>query len=49
MQKTVGRMQSVRTGGRGCRWLREAGIANINIDLMYGLPNQTTRDVRAQR
>jgi oxygen-independent coproporphyrinogen-3 oxidase len=25
-------------------WLREAGVASINLDLMYGLPNQTTED-----
>ena len=26
--------------------LREAGIDKINLDLMYGLPKQTVKDVR---
>ena len=26
-------------------WLREAGINRLNVDLMYGLPTQTVRDV----
>jgi oxygen-independent coproporphyrinogen-3 oxidase len=27
-------------------WLRAAGVSSINIDLMYGLPHQTTSSVR---
>jgi oxygen-independent coproporphyrinogen-3 oxidase len=30
----------------GCvGWLREAGVRSVNIDLMYGLPHQTTASV----
>jgi oxygen-independent coproporphyrinogen-3 oxidase len=30
---------------RAANWLREAGIRVLNLDLMYGLPKQTGRDV----
>jgi len=29
-------------------WLRDSGITHINMDMMYGLPNQTTDMVRAE-
>jgi oxygen-independent coproporphyrinogen-3 oxidase len=32
--------------GRAAGTLRDAGIANLNFDLMYGLPLQTVEDVR---
>jgi oxygen-independent coproporphyrinogen-3 oxidase len=32
---------------RAVQWLREAGVASINLDLMYGLPRQTVADVRS--
>jgi oxygen-independent coproporphyrinogen-3 oxidase len=45
VQRAIGRVQPFEMVERAAYWLREAGIAAINIDLMYGLPEQTTRDV----
>ncbi len=44
VQQVIGRVQPFETVERAADWLREAGIANLNIDLMYGLPGQTTYD-----
>lgn len=45
VQKAVGRLQSFELTARTAEWLRAAGIANINLDLMYGLPYQTADTV----
>jgi oxygen-independent coproporphyrinogen-3 oxidase len=45
VQQAIGRVQPFDLVERSADWLREAGIGNINIDLMYGLPAQTTREV----
>ena len=45
VQRVIGRVQPFDLVERAAEWLREAGIANLNIDLMYGLPQQTVRDV----
>jgi oxygen-independent coproporphyrinogen-3 oxidase len=45
VQQAIGRVQPFELVERAADWLREAGIGNLNIDLMYGLPVQTTRDV----
>ena len=47
VQKAVGRVQSFKQTARAVDWLRDAGIANINLDLMYGLPYQTVETVAA--
>lgn len=45
VQQAIGRIQPFDLVARAADWLRAAGIANLNIDLMYGLPAQTVRDV----
>jgi oxygen-independent coproporphyrinogen-3 oxidase len=45
VQQAIGRMQPFDVVERSVDLLREAGIARINIDLMYGLPRQTAREV----
>jgi oxygen-independent coproporphyrinogen III oxidase len=45
VQKAVGRLQSFEVTARTAEWLRAAGIQNINLDLMYGLPYQTVDSV----
>jgi len=47
VQKAVGRVQSFEQTARAVDWLRDAGIVNINLDLMYGLPYQTAETVAA--
>ena len=47
VQKAVSRVQSFEQTARTADWLRAAGIANINLDLMYGLPYQTVETVAA--
>jgi oxygen-independent coproporphyrinogen-3 oxidase len=39
--KTLGRIHSVVDVERGVDWARRAGFGNINLDLMFGLPNQS--------
>jgi oxygen-independent coproporphyrinogen-3 oxidase len=41
VQKAINRVQSYEQTARTVGWLREAGIAGINLDLVYGLPHQT--------
>lgn len=41
VQEAVNRTGSVEEITRCVGWLRDAGIASINLDLMYGLPHQT--------
>lgn len=45
VQKTVNRLQSFELTWRLSEWLRHAGIAALNLDLMYGLPHQTVENV----
>lgn len=47
VQAAVNRHEPFETVARAVGWLRAAGIGSINLDLMYGLPRQTTADVRA--
>jgi oxygen-independent coproporphyrinogen-3 oxidase len=47
VQKAVGRLQSFEQTAGAADWLREAGIVNINFDLMYGLPYQTVDTMAA--
>ncbi len=47
VQRAVGRMQSVEQTAQVVRWCREAGISGINLDLIYGLPHQTTTSTAA--
>ena len=44
VQRAVNRDDTIEQISDGMGWLREAGVASINLDLMYGLPNQTTAD-----
>ncbi|QIB34495.1 oxygen-independent coproporphyrinogen III oxidase [Ancylobacter pratisalsi] len=46
VQRAIGRVQPFGTVDRAVRLMREAGVAAINLDLMFGLPHQTVRDVR---
>jgi oxygen-independent coproporphyrinogen III oxidase len=41
VQEAVHRIQPFETTARAVEWLRGKGIAAINFDLMYGLPEQT--------
>jgi oxygen-independent coproporphyrinogen-3 oxidase len=46
VQRAIGRIQSFALVERAVGALREAGIRSLNLDLMYGLPGQSTDDVR---
>jgi len=46
VQQAIGRVQPFDLVRRAADWLRDAGIVNLNIDLMYGLPAQTVRHVQ---
>ena len=45
VQKAINRIQPFDVTERVVGWLRGHGIAGINMDLMYGLPYQTTERV----
>src|SRR5581483_11746769 len=45
VQQAIGRVQPFDVVAQSVSLLRAAGIASINIDLMYGLPQQTGDDV----
>jgi len=45
VQKLIGRMQPFEMVERAADELRDAGVANLNVDLMYGLPGQTSAEV----
>ena len=47
VQAAVDRRESIAEVARCMDWLREAGVASINLDLMYGLPHQTTGNTLA--
>jgi len=46
VQQAINRIQPPELIARVITQLRDAGIRDINLDLMYGLPHQTTRGVR---
>ncbi|HWV83621.1 MAG TPA: oxygen-independent coproporphyrinogen III oxidase [Hyphomicrobiaceae bacterium] len=45
VQAAIGREQSFEMTRRAVDAFRDLGVASINIDLMYGLPRQTTESV----
>ena len=45
VQQAIRRPQSFEQTARAVDGLRAAGIANINLDLMYGLPHQTVATI----
>ena len=45
VQEAINRHQPYEAVARVCGWLRAHGIRRINLDLMYGLPRQTTEGV----
>jgi oxygen-independent coproporphyrinogen-3 oxidase len=47
VQQAINRFQPYEMTARAVAWLRDAGIAAINFDLMYGLPLQTVESVVA--
>lgn len=47
VQAAVNREESFEQVANAVRWLREAGVESINLDLMYGLPHQTTANTLA--
>jgi oxygen-independent coproporphyrinogen-3 oxidase len=47
VQAAVNRIEPFGVVERAARLLREAGVASLNLDLMYGLPRQRTADVLA--
>lgn len=46
VQKAIGRVQPIKTVERAVTMLRNAGINNLNFDLIYGLPLQTHETLR---
>jgi oxygen-independent coproporphyrinogen-3 oxidase len=45
VQEAIGRIQPFDQVAAAVALLRKAGIANLNFDLMYGLPHQTAEDL----
>jgi oxygen-independent coproporphyrinogen-3 oxidase len=45
VQQAINRVQSFADTAQAVDRLRQAGIASINLDLMYGLPHQSIADV----
>ncbi|MET0336205.1 MAG: oxygen-independent coproporphyrinogen III oxidase [Caulobacter sp.] len=45
VQEAVNRIESFDVIQNAVGWLREAGVGSVNLDLMYGLPRQTTDSV----
>lgn len=45
VQRVIKRVQSYDETAKSVAWLRDAGILNLNLDLMYGLPHQTVDTV----
>ena len=41
VQQAIHRIQPQALNRQAVRWLREAGVSSINLDLIYGLPLQT--------
>lgn len=44
----LGRIHNVADIVRGIRWAREAGFANLNLDLIFSLAGQDARDLEKQ-
>jgi oxygen-independent coproporphyrinogen III oxidase len=42
VQKAINRVQSESVTNRAVSWARQSGFKSVNLDLMYGLPYQTT-------
>lgn len=47
VQQSIRRLQSFALTRRVAEWFRFAGVASLNLDLMYGLPHQTVENVLA--
>jgi oxygen-independent coproporphyrinogen-3 oxidase len=47
VQAAVNRKEGFEQIAAGVGWLREAGVGSVNLDLMYGLPHQTTANTLA--
>jgi len=45
VQRAIGRVQPFETVAAAAAVLRAAGIANLNFDLMYGLPHQSRQNL----
>jgi oxygen-independent coproporphyrinogen-3 oxidase len=45
VQEAINRIQPYHVAHQTVSWLREYGIAQVNIDLVYGLPHQTVASV----
>jgi oxygen-independent coproporphyrinogen-3 oxidase len=45
VQQAIGRIQSFHKVRAAVELVRAAGVAHLNLDLMYGLPHQTVDDV----
>ena len=45
VQRAIGRVQPFEQVAAGVALLRQAGIADLNFDLMYGLPHQSADDL----
>lgn len=45
VQAAINRIQPYDTVRQAAEWLRAAGVGEINLDLMYGLPRQTVDSV----
>jgi oxygen-independent coproporphyrinogen-3 oxidase len=45
VQQLIGRVQPFELVERAADWLRAAGIRDLNVDLMYGLPGQGVAEV----
>ena len=43
--RRIGRIHTARDTRDAVKWARAAGIVNVSLDLMYGLPGQTLDDV----
>lgn len=43
--KTIGRIHTFEEFDKAFKMAKKAGFNNINVDLMFGLPNQTLKDV----
>ncbi len=45
--KSIGRIHSAEQAVRSVKEAQDAGFSNINLDLMYGLPGQSCKDLEA--
>lgn len=47
VQAAVNRQETFEEVAAAVGWLRDAGVRSVNLDLMYGLPHQTTANTLA--